>query len=367
MSWVDQWRAALVVGFVFTFAAGLAAGVGYTAWHYPDRPRRPGDTQPVNFTVTRGMTPAIIARALAERGVLDHPQWFGFYATERGDASRVRAGRYHFSAGMTPRQVMDALIAGVADEEVDVTIPEGKNLREVAAILEEAGVCPAADLVAAARDATVLRQLGLSAESAEGWLYPDKYRFRPGTSATKVVLRLGGAARLKLAELKDLHRAGLAALRKGYDFDDQQIVLMASLVEKETARPEERPLIAGVFLNRLRLPTFKPHLLQTDPTIVYGCTVPESRSAACRKWDGRIHRIHLDDVDNPYNTYTHEGLPPGPICSPGRAALEAVLAPDTTTYLFFVSRNDGTHQFSRTRAEHEAAVDRYQRARGGGG
>lgn len=365
MSWVDQWRASLVVGFSVFFLAGLGAGVGWTVWKYPSRAHRPGDSRPVQLVVTRGMTPSQIARALADKDILDHPQWFRFYATERGDAAKVRPGRFTFTAGMSPREIMDALIAGVAEEEVDVVIPEGKNLLEVAALLDEAGVCKAGDFLRAARDGALLRQLAIATDSVEGWLYPDKYKFRPGTPASKVITRLVRESKRVLGDLKDKYKAGVAALQKGYGFDDPQIVLMASLVEKETARTEERPRIAGVFLNRLRLPTFKPHLLQTDPTIVYGCTVPEVKSKACQKWDGRIHRIHLDDKDNPYNTYTHEGLPPAPICNPGRAALEAVLDPDATPYLFFVSRNDGTHYFSKTRAEHEAAVDKYQRHTGG--
>jgi UPF0755 protein len=153
----------------------------------------------------------------------------------------------------------------------------------------------------------------------------------------------------------------LRILNRQYHFGDREIVVMASLVEKETARAEERPRIAGVFLNRLHLATFKPHRLETDPTIIYGCTVPAQRSAACQQFAGRIRRIHLDDVDNPYNTYTHEGLPPGPICNPGRAALAAVLNPDATPFLYFVSKNDGTHHFSVTFEEHNAAVNKYQR------
>jgi UPF0755 protein len=116
-----------------------------------------------------------------------------------------------------------------------------------------------------------------------------------------------------------------------------------------------------VFLNRLRFASFKPKLLQTDPTIIYGCTVAMPRSAACQRWDGRIRRIHLDDKDNPYNTYTHEGLPPGPISNPGRAALEAVMAPDKSGFLYFVSKNDGSHVFARSVADHEANVVKFQR------
>ena len=365
MSWIDQWRASLVVGFSVFFLAGLAVGVGWTAWKYPNRAHRPGDDRKVQLVVTKGMTPAHIAPALAEKDVIDHPQWFRFYATERGDAAKVRPGRFTFTAGMTPRQIMDALVTGVEEREVEVKIPEGKNILEVATLFEEASVCRKSDFLRAARDPQLLRQLAIPGESAEGWLFPDSYKFPPGYSATKVVTRLVRMTKKQLATLKDKHKSGVAMLQKTYGFDDPQIVLMASLVEKETARPEERPRIAGVFLNRLRLPTFKPHLLQTDPTIVYGCTVPEVKSKACQKWDGRIHRIHLDDKDNPYNTYTHEGLPPAPISNPGAAALEAVLAPDNTPYLYFVSKNDGTHQFSKTRAEHEAAVDKYQRHGGG--
>jgi UPF0755 protein len=162
-------------------------------------------------------------------------------------------------------------------------------------------------------------------------------------------------------ELRAAHAKGVADLKNTLGFDDYKIVILASIVEKETGQPQERPRIAQVFINRLRFPSFVPKLLQTDPTIIYGCTVGLPRSAACLKWDGRIRRIHLDDRENPFNTYTHEGLPPGPIANPGRAALESVMAPDHTPFLYFVSRNDGTHHFSKTVAEHQAAVVKYQR------
>jgi UPF0755 protein len=142
-------------------------------------------------------------------------------------------------------------------------------------------------------------------------------------------------------------------------------VVLASIVEKETGRPEERPRIAQLFINRLVNPKFQPKLLQTDPTIIYGCTVAPvfigKASDACSQWKGNIQYIHLYDKDNPYNTYTHEGLPPSPICNPGRAAMSAVMKPDGGPFLYFVAKNDGTHYFSTTREEHEAAVVRYQR------
>ena len=357
----EQRTAASIVGGTMLIALVVALVFAQRVWSYPDRSHRPGDKQLVKVVIAKGMTPAGIARALADKDLLDHPSWFRFYTNERGTSQRIRAGQYTLSPSMTPRQMMDALLAGAPEEEVAVTIPEGKNIVEIAQLLGEAGVCPRADAEKAMRDPALLRTLAIAGETVEGYLYPDTYQFKPGTPASKVITRLVRRGREVYAELRVNHLAGVKMLKKLYDFDDEEIVLMASLVEKETARSEERPRIAGVFLNRLRLPTFVPHLLQTDPTIVYGCTVPAKKSEACKHWDGRIHRIHLDDKDNPYSTYAHEGLPPGPICNPGRAAIEAVMTPDATPYLYFVSKNDGTHYFSKTRAEHEAAVDKYQR------
>jgi UPF0755 protein len=357
-------RAALIV---FSTVALFLLAVGLLAWEairYPNQ-RPSGSPREAKIVIEKGTSLGEIARRLADRGIINHPSWFRFYANERGMAQKIRAGQYTLSSSMSPSQLLQRLVEGVPVEETTVTIPEGKNLVQVAEILDEAGVSSRDDVLKLARDPQLARQLGVPADTLEGYLYPDTYRFRPGTPANKVLTAMVKHAREVLVELKLAHKDGVAALQKNYQFGDREIVLMASLVEKETARPEERPRIAGVFLNRLRLPTFVPHLLQTDPTIVYGCTVPLVRSSACRKFEGRIRRMHLDDKDNPYNTYTHEGLPPGPISNPGRAALEAVLQPDKTPFLYFVSKNDGTHLFSKTRAEHEAAVDKYQRHSGG--
>jgi UPF0755 protein len=352
-------RAAAIVATtvgVFLLVVGILA---WEAFRYPDRAVG-GDTK-VQLVVERGISLREIARRLHERGIIRRPSWFTFYGNERGLAQKVKAGRYTFVSNMSPRQVLDKLVEGVPLEETPVTLPEGKNLLQVAEILEEAGISAKEDLIKLARDPKFAREQGVMGETLEGWLFPDTYRFRPGTPAAKVLATLVKHTKEVLLELKAKHKDGFAALQKNYKWGDREIILMASLVEKETGAPEERPRIAGVFFNRLRLATFVPHLLQTDPTIVYGCTVPLKKSAACQRFEGRIRRIHLDDRENPYNTYTHEGLPPGPISNPGRAAVEAVLSPDKTPYLYFVSKNDGTHQFSKTRAEHEAAVDKYQK------
>jgi UPF0755 protein len=152
-------------------------------------------------------------------------------------------------------------------------------------------------------------------------------------------------------------------MRRKLGWSDRDILIMASIVEKEAAVDAERPRIAQVFINRLTSPSFTPRNLDTDPTIRYGCMIPVTKSEGCRKWDPtqRLRRAQLDDKDNPYNTYQHEGLPPGPICNPGEAALRATVNPDGSNYFYFVGRNDGTHVFSRTRQEHERAVDEFQR------
>jgi UPF0755 protein len=365
MSKKDLRRAALTVA--VTVLALLAAGT-LGAWRvlgYPDR-RPAGPVHEAHVVVEKGTPLGEIARRLGERGLIEHPSWFRFYANEQGLSQKIRAGKYTLSSTMTPRQLLARLVEGVPVEEITVTLPEGKNLVQVADILDEAGVSSRDDVTRLARDAAFVRQLGVPGDTLEGYLFPDTYRFRPGTPAQKVLTQLVHRAHDVLAQLKAAHTAGAAALEKTHGLGDREIVLLASLVEKETARPEERPRIAGVFLNRLALPTFVPHLLQTDPTIVYGCTVPPARSPACQKFEGRIRRLQLDDKDNPYNTYTHEGLPPGPIANPGRAAIEAVLSPDKALYLYFVSKNDGTHQFSKTRSEHEAAVEKYQKHGGSG-
>ena len=367
--------AAAIVATTVLFFLGAVGALAYQAVHYPETPRvvvaLPASMQQppeVRIVVEKGTPLNEIARRLFARDLIDHPSWFRFYANERGLSQKIKAGQYTFRSSMSPREILDRLVEGVPIEEAIVTIPEGKNLVQVAELFEEAGITSKDDMLKLSRDPAFVRQLGATVVGGgaggvtlEGALFPDTYRFRPGTPANKVLATLVKHARQVFDQTISEHHKGAEMLNRLYRFGEREILIMASLVEKETARPEERSRIAGIFLNRLRLPTFVPHRLETDPTIVYGCSVPLEKSGACKKFEGRIRRIHLEDKENPYNTYTHEGLPPGPICNPGKKSLEAVLQPDETAYLYFVSRNDGTHYFSKTRSEHEAAVQKYQR------
>jgi len=352
--------------FLVTAAIGLLsfALVAYQALSYPDRASGNARGQ-VEVEIPRGAGAQKVSELLAEAGLIRRPSLFRLYAGQRGAANRFRPGHYKFDAPATPRQLVDLIVKGVADELVAVTIPEGKNMIEVAEILDGAGIANKDELLAQAMDPIFVKSLDLPGRTLEGYLFPDTYRLRPHSQASRVLVAMVRRHRQVFDELRAANPTGANLLRNKLKFDDASVITLASIVEKETGQPQERPRIAQVFMNRLLKSSFKPKLLQTDPTIVYGCTVAPKflgvASPACQKWDGRIRRIQLDDTANPYSTYAHEGLPPGPIANPGRAALAAVFRPDGSNYLYFVAKNDGTHQFSASIADHEAAVVKYQR------
>ena len=356
-------RVALLVVLVSLAIAGWAVHAAYTRLvAYPDRPGS-GSAEIIEVEIPKGASFPQVLELLVQSGVVaeDDAMVFKLYVLQEGAARKTTAGRHRFRGDMTPAEILEELARKQKTEELAATVPEGKNILEVAQILSEAGLGDAAALEAAMRDPALLKELEIPGPTAEGYLFPDTYKFRADATPAEVVTKMVQRHREVFAELRRRYRTEVKQLEDQLGWSDHQVVIMASIVEKETAAKHERPLIAGVFLNRLRFPSFSPKLLQTDPTIVYGCTVPVEKSAACKQFEGRIRTIHLRDKDNPYSTYAHEGLPPGPISNPGRDALEAVLAPKTSRFLYFVSRNDGTHQFSKTVAEHEKAVDLFQR------
>jgi UPF0755 protein len=358
-------RRALTVFLVTTgFGLALVATVVYKFVKYPDT-LGGWARGTVEVDIPKGAGAQHVSELLADKGLLDRPSLFRMYAGQRGVASRFRAGHYRIDAPTTPRQLLETMIKGTADELVAVTVPPGKNIVEIADLFAAAGVTSRDEFLAQAIDPAFVRSLELPGPTLEGYLFPDTYRLRPHTPPARALLPLVRRHRQVYEELRATHKSGLATLRNLIGFDDAKVVIMASIVEKETGRPEERPKVAAVYLNRLEKPAFRPKFLQADPTIIYGCAVAPvfmgKASDACSQWKGNIQYIHLYDKDNPYNTYTHEGLPPGPIASPGRAAMAAVMKPDPGAYLYFVAKPDGTSYFSTTQAEHEAAVVRYQR------
>ena len=335
---------------------------------YPSEQHR-GDGSEVAVTIEKGMNFSEIAHMLADNGVVDKPRWFRLYGLHRGAANRVRAGDYVLRNDMTAEEVIDKLLEGVKDITVKVTIREGNNLLDVIDAVVAAGISERDELEAAVRDPALLAKLGIDGETLEGYLFPETYLFRKPTPAPVVLSKMVEQHRLVWDEVKTQHAKRVAKVKSDLGWTDRDILIMASIVEKEAAVQHEQTRIAQVFINRLISSLFKPHVLQTDPTIRYGCMITQPKSKPCRDWDegigydkprGRLHRAQLDDKDNPYNTYQHDGLPPGPIANPGRNALAATLNGDQSKYLYFVSTNDNkTHIFAKTHAEHERNVRDY--------
>ena len=356
----SRWLSSLVVLGLLVAAGGFAA---HWLRGYPERPRD-GQGTVIELTIASGSSFSAVTDLLADREVIEHRALFRAYAWQRGAARQVRSGTYALRDDLSPREVLDLLVRGVPEETVAITIPEGYHLLEIFELLETRGIAEREALKTLAFDPEFLESRGIDGHSAEGYLFPDTYQFRAPTPAETVLDRLIDRHRAVWGELVEAHAASFARLQAKLEWSERDFIIMASIVEREAVSAHERPRIAQVFINRLTSPEFRPRLLQTDPTIRYGCMVPlDGLPAGCEGWTSRdrLRRRQLDDRDNPYNTYQHEGMPPGPIASPGRAALEATLAPDGSDYFYFVSRNDGTHVFSRTLTEHNRAVDRYQR------
>ena len=321
----------------------VVLALAYLVWVHEGRaPVRSPLAPPRSLSIAPGMSTDAIGRELHACGAVRHPLIFRAYVAWRGVEGRLRAGEYRLEGPLSLEQIIDLLVRGAVVRR-ELTFPEGKNIEEMAAIAETAGIDPGAFL-AAARDAKPMQALDPEAEDLEGYLFPDTYDLPggPGAAAALVERMVWRFRQVMAPELPLMSERGLTL---------RELTTLASLVELETGQADERPRIAAVFLNRLH----RGMLLQTDPTIIYAL-----RRAG--RWDGNIRKQDLM-IDSPYNTYRYSGLPPGPIASPGRDSLRAVLEPAPVKDLYFVSRNDGSHHFSTTLAEHERAVDRYQRRR----
>lgn len=317
----------------------------WLAWIYETRlPLRAVDAPPVTIEVPSGAGAEAVAHKLHEAGLVRRPLAFRLLVRLRGAGGDIKAGEYVLDGPLTLEQVLERLVRGETARR-DVTFPEGRNIDEMAAIAHAQAGIPRDTFLAAARDPALIRGLDPQAATLEGYLFPDTYDVPPAraTGAWLVARMVERFREVIGPELPRIAASGRSL---------REVVTLASLVELETARAEERPRIARVFLNRLE----QGMLLQTDPTVIYALRL-------AGRYDGNIRKADLQ-MDSPWNTYRRPGLPPGPIASPGRAAVRAVLDPAAGDELFFVSRNDGTHQFSRTLREHERAVDVFQRRRG---
>jgi len=328
-------RAAALFLVLLLAAAGLsAAGIGWALG--PVDAAAPA----VRFEVPAGATLRRVTSDLERAGLVRSGRAMELLARWRGVAGSLQAGEYEISAAWGTRRILDQIAEGRV-VNYEVTLPEGLTAVEIAARLEQAGVTNAADFLAVARDPAVAVEFGVEGPGLEGYLFPETYRIARGLTPKQVARVLVGQFQRVWIGLADDARARGLSMREA--------VTLASIVEKETAAPAERPLVASVFANRL----VRHMRLDSDPTTIYGIA----------DFDGNLTRANLEDEENRWNTYRIDGLPPTPIANPGADSLRAAVHPAETSYLYFVSRNDGTHVFASTLAEHNANVAQYQKRR----
>lgn len=315
----------------------LILGIVAGAWFYARLWNRHLGEE-IHFRVPRGASGAATLRQLEDQGIVSSTLPAKIYLRVRGKS--IHWGSYSFSQGISVAEILSRLTEGRVDT-LSVTIPEGIRAAAIGQILDEAAIPMDHPWEEIIRDTSWISDLAPAAKSLEGFLFPDTYHFDTG-------LQAGAVAQQMIQTFRKVWSEERAAVPEdGRALED--ILTLASLVESETAIPSERARIAGVYRNRLK----KGMLLQCDPTVIYAL----ERHGL---YHGKLSRRDLQ-FDDSYNTYIHPGLPPGPICNPGRAAIRAALAPEKNTFLYFVATGDGGHQFSRTLREHNRAVARYRR------
>jgi UPF0755 protein len=321
----------------------VAVASGAAVWVVRERLQTPfkgyaGEEQFVDLP--RGTGPQAIGRTLVTAGIVRDPVVFRIALWLSGSARRLKAGEYRFDRPMTPRAVVEKIANGDVFLR-SITFPEGLTLRELARVYEARGFGTATAFATEAADASLVADLDPGAHDLEGYLFPETYALARHDSAAELV-------GMMVSRFRAVAEPVLVGEARAHGLSVRQLVTLASIVEKEASDPGERLTIAAVYLKRLRIRM----PLQSDPTVIYALE-------RAGKYKGNLTKENLT-FDSPYNTYRHAGLPPGPIAAPGRSALEAVASAPDTDYLFFVSRNDGTHVFARTLAEHNRNVQRFQ-------
>ncbi len=316
-------------------------GVAGSTWYvqrWLDQPLAIGGPEPAIVDVQPGQSLTAVARDLASRGLLTHPRLLALYGRFTGVDSRMHAGEFALQPGTTPQGLLRAFVSGDVVQH-SITVVEGWTFRDLRKALASAPKIE--HTTRGLQDDAVMRALGEDGMNPEGLFFPDTYLFGKGTRDIDLLRQSRDRMRKELAAAWGSRHENLPLK------DEYEALILASIIERETGHPDERARIAGVFVERLR----RGMRLQTDPTIIYGLG---------EKFDGNLRRADLER-DGPYNTYTRNGLPPTPIALPGAAALRAAVQPDVRGELFFVAtgEGDGQHAFSKTLAEHEAAVRRY--------
>lgn len=294
---------------------------------------------PFQFNLKPGSTMKTVARQLTQSQLLSEPWSFIALARALGKGANIKAGEYEIDRNPTPLALLALFTKGQQAEQVSVQFIEGHTFADMRRVLDQHPALKhdSNDL----SEIEILREVGSIETKAEGLFFPDTYLVIPGTSDLKLLQRAYKAMQDRLASAWETRDTSVPFT------EPYQALIMASIVEKETGQPDERPLIASVFINRLK----KRMLLQTDPTVIYGMG---------DRYNGNIRKADLQR-DTPYNTYTRAGMPPTPIAMPGIASIKAALNPATSNALYFVAKGDGTHEFSANLLDHNRAVNKYQR------
>ncbi len=320
---------------VFISLCGLAVFI-LNLRHYADQPAG-FETKNRVVNIPSGQTFSVTTDILFKAGIIKNPFKFNMVARLKGYDKQLKAGEYILSASMPPIKILEKLVKGTV-KLYKLTIPEGLNIYQIAGLVAKEGFGEQNVFIESATDAAFARASGITAGTFEGYLYPETYYF-PKDVSTKTII----SSMVKRFWL--VFRSEWKERSKQLGFSIHQVVTLASIIEKETGAPFERPLISSVFHNRLK----KKMRLESDPTVIYGL----------KNFDGNLNRKHLETL-TPYNTYKIRALPPGPIANPGQESLEAALYPADTKYIYFVSKKNSTHQFSTNLKDHNQAVRKYQ-------
>ena len=308
-------------------------------WRFANQPASL-DADGIVVNVEPGQTFKTTTEILHKKGIINYPVKFNFIARFTGYDKQLKAGEYLLSGSMSPIEILEKLVKGEIILR-KLTIPEGYNIDQIADLIAEAGLSGKADFIKAANDEAFAREKGIDGQTFEGYLFPDTYFFPKNVTVEQILtVMVNRFFSVFTPEWKS------RAVKLG--FTVHQIVTLASIVEKETGAPFERPIISSVFHNRLK----RKMRLESDPTVIYGI----------RSFDGNLTRKHLA-TPSPFNTYKISGLPPGPIANPGRESLRAALYPQDTEFIYFVSKKDNTHHFSTNLKDHNLAVRKYQLTR----
>jgi len=327
--------------FIIVVALSLVL-VGLLLFVYPTTQGPPRGDAAVELVVGDEDEGALAAR-LEREGLIDNHRFFAFYLRARGGTASLAKGPHYLPIDLTPQELL-ARLQRKGAAHVKVVIPEGWNRYDIAKRLDALRICTLRGFIEATDTPSLLTELHIEGPSAEGYLFPATYDLELDSEPSALVRRMVREFDKRWSTLDEKHAAGLLDLGSSLHWGRREIVILASMVEKEAAVDDERATIASVFLNRLRDESFEPKLLQCDPTAGYGCLV--GASPGCVGFSGKITHEVVADAPNLYSTYKHEGLPPGPIGNPGVRSMEAVLAPAMTHYFYFVAKGGGRHTSS---------------------